>query len=110
MYIGGCMKISNLSPRQIKNKIDKELQKDSRYNGNMSKVKEKTATTKDILLGFVKEQREFNDQQREFNGQQVKFNVEQKEFNHQQREFNTRIESKVDNLEIKVKQAHPELF
>lgn len=76
------MKISNLSPRQIKNKIDKELKKDSRYNGNMSKIKEKTATTKDILLGFVNEQRKFNDQQRE---------------------FNTRIESKV-------KQAHPELF
>ena len=54
------MKITNLSPRQIKNKIDKELEKDSRYNGNMSKVKKKTSTTKDILLEFVKEQREFN--------------------------------------------------
>ena len=67
-------------------------------------------TTKEILIAFIGEQREFNKEQK-------KFNTEQKKFNTEQRAFNKHIESKVDNNTKMIKQnhsmikkAHPDLF
>ena len=60
-------------------------------------------STKEILLGFVQQQTEFNTTQTEFNKQVSEFMVSQTNFNE-------RIESKVDKNTNMIKQAHPDLF
>ena len=83
------MKSKNSTPKEIIKQIDQELDKNSRYNTTMTKVKVATPTMKEILIQFIKDQTEFN--------QRIESKVDN-------------LESKVDNIESKVKQAHPELF
>ena len=83
------MKSKNSTPNEIIKQIDQELDKNSRYNATMTKVKVATPTMKDILVQFIKDQTEFN---------------------KNQTKFNQRIESKVDNNTTMIQQAHPELF
>ena len=97
------MKWINLSIEQVKNKIDKELEKNSRYNGSMTKVKEKTATTKDILLAFVNEQRKFNKRI------ETKVDNNNKSISKLGIQVDN-LETKVDNNTKMIKQAHPDLF
>lgn len=54
---------------------------------------------KNIMLGFISEQKQFNEEQKQFNEEQRQFNEGQKQFDKEQREFNKNIDRKVDKVQ-----------
>ena len=84
-------------------KVTKETKDKIILQVSVDKRKVPMASTKEILLDFIKEQRTFN-------SEQVIFNNEQRTFNAEQKKFNVKIESKVDANTNMIKQAHPDLF
>ena len=86
------MKIENLRPKQIKKKIDQELDPDQEYNGNMRKVKTSEPTIKEMLTNLISVVNEIATKVNK-NSEAIK-----------------KIIVKVDNNNSMIKQAHPELF
>ncbi len=66
-----------------------------KITGDKDKVKK--SSFEEIVLEFIKEQKEFNKEQKEFN-------KEQKEFNKEQKEFNQKVDQRLSLLEEDVKQ------
>ncbi len=66
-----------------------------KITGDKDKVKK--SSFEEIVLEFIKEQKEFNKEQKEFN-------KEQKEFNKEQKEFNQKVDQRLSVLEEDIKQ------
>ena len=73
-----------------------------KITGDKDKVKK--SSFEEIVLDFIKEQKEFNDSVIDFIKEQKEFNKEQKEFNKEQKEFNQKVDQRLSVLEEDVKQ------